>query len=75
MKHTAYHVIAAHQAALRAERDQQYLAEQVQRSGPGRLISGVGTGIARLGARRIAAPTPASTPVSASPAATTTGIN
>jgi hypothetical protein len=75
MKHTAYHVIATHQAALRAERDQQHLAEQVHRSGPGRLISVLGTFIARLGARRVATPPPASTPVSASPAATTTGTN
>jgi hypothetical protein len=75
MKHTPYHVIASHQAALRAERDQQYLAEQVHRSGPGSLISGLGTFIARLGARRVATPPAAGTPVSASTAATPSGTN
>jgi hypothetical protein len=62
MKHTAYHIIAAHQAALRAERDQQYLAEQVHHSGASRLVARLSTLVGRVGARRVAAPQPASTP-------------
>jgi hypothetical protein len=61
MKHTPYHVIAAHQAALRADREQQYLAEQVHRSGASRLVARLSTLVGRVGARRVAAPRPAGT--------------
>src|SRR5947209_4943761 len=73
MWYAYYRLADDHQAALRAERDRQYLAEQVHPPRPSGLRAGLRSLARLLDARHAGFPQPTGTPVSGSPSPAPTG--